>query len=110
MWRGDSRYREFRDAVGLMSVNDYGDSPLEGEISTEWYLNKILQTGMTPVARHRAWVTDASIPAGDRSVHEHHVIMKVVEAASTVDQLNLPTLVSFEMLLRRAQLIEQAHS
>ena len=43
-------------------------------------------------------------------MYEHHVIMKVVQAAAQKDQLNLLALESFEILLRRAQVIESAHA
>ena len=38
------------------------------------------------------------------------MIMKVLEHASCKDQLNIPVLASFEALIRRAQLVEQAHA
>ena len=46
---------------------------------------------------------------GDCSALEHFCIMKVLELAAEVDQLNIPALVSLEALARRALLIEQAH-
>eukprot|EP00959_Pyramimonas_sp_CCMP1952_P254742 5320684-Pyramimonas_sp.AAC.1 len=61
------------------------------------------QTGLAPVARSRAWASDGGIPAGDRSVHEHHMIMKVIQTVAERDQLNLMCLESFELLIRRAQ-------
>eukprot|EP00973_Karenia_brevis_P030131 4152772-Karenia_brevis.AAC.1 len=75
-WRGSERVRDFAEAVQMMSVHEFGDSPLEGELTGQWYLQKLVSTGMTPVARHRAWVSDSNIPSGDRSIHEHHVLMK----------------------------------
>ena len=94
----------------MMEHLEFGDEELEGDPSAEWWLRKVVATGMAPTARHRAWVADASIPAGDRSVHEHHVIMKIIESAARRDQLNLMVLESFELLIRRAQVIEKAHS
>ena len=104
------RQRSFEDALGKMEHLDFGDTELEGEPSAEWYLHKLLGTGMSPVARHRAWVTDSNIPAGDRSTHEHHLIMRVIECACCRDQLNVLCLESFELLIRRAQVIESAHA
>ncbi|CAK0790534.1 unnamed protein product, partial [Prorocentrum cordatum] len=58
--------------------------------------------------RHYNWAHQLN-SSGDRSVHEHFYIMKVLELAAGVDQLNIPALVSLEALGRRAMLIEQAH-
>ena len=43
-------------------------------------------------------------------MYEHHVLMKALEAACEKDQLNVYSLEAFEILARRAQLIEAAHS
>jgi hypothetical protein len=110
LWRGDKRQRPFGDAVERMECHDFGDSELEGGASTEWYLNKLMQTGMGPVARSRAWAHENGLACSDRSVHEHHVLMKVIQVAAERDQLNLMCLESFELLIRRAQVIEAAHS
>ena len=87
-WRGERRFRPFAEWVDLMSHHDFADTELEGDVSCEWYLNKIVQTGMTPIARHRAWVSENSIPADDRSVHEHHFVMMTLQVAAERDQLN----------------------
>ena len=76
----------------------------------QWYLDGLRSTGLTPMAGHRAWVADFGIPVGDRSVYEHQVIMKVLEVGACLDQLNLPALISMELLGRRAQVIEAAHA
>ncbi|CAK0844954.1 unnamed protein product, partial [Prorocentrum cordatum] len=93
-WRGDKRYRPFSEAVDSMEHVEFNDCELEGDPSAEWYLHKMVQTGLAPVARSRAWASESGIPAGDRSVHEHHVIMKVVQTAAERDQLNLMCLES----------------
>ena len=94
----------------MMEHHDFGDTELEGEPSCMWFLEKIAQTGLTPVARSRAWATESGVPAGDRSTFEHFVLMKVFQVAAEKDQLNLGCLESFELLARRAQVIESAHA
>ncbi len=51
-WRGEKRQRNFAEAVELMEHHDFGDSELEGEPTCLWFMEKIAQTGLTPVARH----------------------------------------------------------
>lgn len=109
-WHNGRRRRPFREAVDLMEVHDFGDSPLEAEPSLLWYLQELVQAGETPTSRHHGWVQVAGVPVGDRSVHEHYCIARVLEYAIEVDQLNVATLVAFEALGRRLQLIEQAHA
>eukprot|EP00971_Amphidinium_carterae_P216646 4300776-Amphidinium_carterae.1 len=99
-WKGSARRRPFQEAVEMMESNEYGDEEMEGEMSCLWFLEKICATGLDPVARHRAWVTDSNIPAGDRSVYEHHMISLVLQTAATRDQLNLGSLLCMEMLSR----------
>ena len=110
-WRGGARRgRHFSDAVEEMERHGFGDWPVEGEATASWYLQEITRNGEGPDGRHHTWVTHGRIPLGDRSIHEHFVICKALEYAVEIDQLNIPTLLSFEMFIRRAQLIEQAHA
>eukprot|EP00972_Heterocapsa_arctica_P064094 9456369-Heterocapsa_arctica.AAC.1 len=79
-----------------MEFHDFGDWPVEGDPSALWYLQEITRNGEGPVGCHHTWVTHSRIPLGDRSVHEHFVISKVIKYAVEIDQLNVPTLLCFE--------------
>ena len=52
---------------------------------------------------------NSEISKNDRSIYEMEVIAKVLEAFIMTDQLNLPNLKGGELLLRRWQLIKEAH-
>ena len=106
---GSRRFLRFADAVAKMEWFDFGDDVLEGPPACEWFLLEVVRSGLGLVARHRAWVTDARIPAGDRSVYEHFCLCKIIETACEVDQLNVSTLFAFELAVRRLMVIEQAH-
>ncbi|CAK0825859.1 unnamed protein product, partial [Prorocentrum cordatum] len=109
-WRSaQQRGRNFREAVSLQEFHDFGDSPLQGEVSLPWLLTEVAQSSEGMVTRHHTWLSASGIPSGDRSIHEHFVISKVFDLAIELDQLNTMTLTSFELLGRRLQLIEQAH-
>ncbi|CAK0835229.1 unnamed protein product [Prorocentrum cordatum] len=58
---------------------------------------------------HVKFNSDGGAAEGDRSVHEHEMICRVMESMLTVDQLNIGALQSAELLARRLQLIEDAH-
>jgi len=104
----EKRGRGFKEAVQLMSHVDFGDWPVESEPTLEWLLQETCSSGECTVQRHHNWTANAHIPSGDRSIHEHFCISKVLKVAAEIDQLNLPTLLSFELLGRRLQLIEAA--
>ena len=86
----------------------FDDFPLEGPRSSEWFFRELIKLAEGPRAQHLRWVRESKIPDGDRSIHEHYVIYRVTTYALEVDQVNVSSLVSFEALARRPQLIEEA--
>ncbi|CAE8609421.1 unnamed protein product [Polarella glacialis] len=106
-----SRRREFAASVLIMSdlAPQGGGLQLRGPSSALPLLKTMRDQSLTPAMSHEYWVRNSRIPEGDRSVYEHEVIMRVLEAMITVDQLNVPCLQSAELLLRRAQVIKEAH-
>ena len=106
------RFRTFDEAVLQMYEEEFEeqDWPLEGPRSALWWMRSTRRMGLTPATRHSKWVHENSIPASDRSVYEHEVLSQALEYAATIDQINVPSLLSLEYLLRRLQLIEEAHA
>ena len=51
----------------------------------------------------------ADIPKGDRSTYEHECLSRIMESMITVDQLNVCALQSAELVMRRMQVIREAH-
>jgi len=109
--RTGERFRPFEDAVAIMTEEPFPEEewPIEGPRSALWWLKGNRRLGLTPVGRHQKWAHESGIAATDRSIHEHELLSSVIELAATVDQLNLSSLASFEMLVRRIQFIEEAH-
>ena len=58
------------------------------------------------MARHARWRRDANLTLTDAGVSEHDLCMRILEAGSRFDQLNVGELASFELVCRRAQLVE----
>ena len=54
-------------------------------------------------------IRSSEISKSDRSIYEMEVLARVIEAFVMVDQVNLPNLKGGELLLRRWQLIKEAH-
>ena len=59
---------------------------------------------------HEHWVRTHDALKGDRSIYEMEVITRAIEAFCMVDQVNVPNLKGCELLLRRWQLIREAHA
>ena len=51
----------------------------------------------------------ARIPEGDRAVFEDEVLSKVLDAAIKFDRLNIYNSLAFEMVVRKKQLLREAH-
>ena len=86
------------------------DWPIDGPRAAAWFLDSVVNSGSTPVARHSKWVSESGIGAESRSAHEHHFLSHTLEKMVTVDQLCAKNLVAAELLVRRLVLLEEAHS
>ena len=106
-----ARRRPYSEAVDIQVIDEpEGGIMLHGPRTCDWVLRSYRDAGLTPITHHSNWVRSARIPDGDRSVHEHEVLTHVLESMVTVDQLNAPALQSAELVVRRIQVIEDAHS
>ena len=104
------RRRDFGDAVNLMSGEENGiHMDIQGPRTSMWFLKYVRQNGGSPHAAHEAWIRASGVGHGDRSVFEHEVLSRILEALCCIDQVNAPTLLGVELLIRRIQLIREAH-
>ena len=103
------RQRMFRESIHEMQEVEFTDFPLTPR-TTLPYLRAIASVSESSFAQHLAWVSQSKIPENDRSIHENEVLSRVIDAAVTYDCLNICNLASFELIVRRKQLIASAHS
>ena len=105
------RRREFAQAVAAMveGVPQGGGLQLEGPATALNVLKALRDQAMTPTSFHEFWLRSAEIPKGDRSTYEHEVLSRILESIVTVDQLNVSGLQGIELLVRRLQVIREAH-
>ena len=103
------RHFPFHEAVTHMFETEMVDFAVQGPRTTLWRLRAVARSGGGPISRHFRWVREAEIPAGDRSIYEHAVYSRALEHRACFDGLNLPNLALVETLVRRLQLIEEAH-
>lgn len=105
------RRREFNDAVAHMveGTPQGGGLQLEGPVTSLNIVKGLRDQNLTPTTFHEFWMRTADIPRGDRSTYEHECLSRIMEAMITVDQLNICSLQSSELVMRRLQVIREAH-
>jgi hypothetical protein len=99
----------FAEIVGEMVEVPALKFPIEGGRTGAWFVEKV--KALSPggfMVRHHRWAKESGIKGGDRSRFEHNVISRTLDAAVSVDRLNVKNLLFAEILLRRKQLIEEA--
>ena len=55
-------------------------------------------------------MSQSRIPDGDRAIYENEVLSRILDTAVVFDALNISNLACFELLVRRKQLLAEAHS
>eukprot|EP00438_Fugacium_kawagutii_P000777 Skav229111 [mRNA] locus=scaffold92:703800:704993:+ [translate_table: standard] len=103
------RSRSYRESVLEMVQVEYDDFPLEPRTALA-YARAVATVAESSFAQHLNWVAQSRIPDGDRAVHENEVLSRALDLAVCYDGLNIANLASFELLIRRKQLLAEAHS
>ena len=62
-----------------------------------------------PLGHHREWLRNGACGPNRPHAHEHYTLCAILELAVMFDQLNVPSLLCFELLSRRVQLLESAY-
>lgn len=101
--------RGFKESVAEMTQVEFDDFPLEPRTALP-YIKAVASIAESAFGQHLNWVAQSRIPEGDRSVHENEVLSRALDLAVTYDCLQVSNLASFELLIRRKQLIAEAHS
>lgn len=107
-WNGE-RLRNFRDTVKELHQVEFSDFPLNPRTALE-YVRAIAAISESAVAQHHMWVGASRIPEGDRSVYEDETLARILDTAINYDALNIANLGCMELVVRRRQLIADAHS
>ncbi|CAE8609395.1 unnamed protein product, partial [Polarella glacialis] len=104
------RGRSFESAISIMDdAEPEGGHELNGPRTALWVVKNMRDSGGSPSQHHDRWVRTSKVSEGDRSVYEHEVLRRVLESLVVKDQLNIPSLQGVEILVRRIQLIKEAH-
>lgn len=105
------RRRDFSEAVAMMTQDKLpgGGLQLDGPCTTLEVLKSLSARNLTPITDHERWIRSSEIAKTDRSIFEMEVLAKIMEAFVMTDQINLPNTKGGELILRRWQLIKEAH-
>ena len=106
-----TRRRDFAQAVAIMvdGVPQGGGLQLDGPTTILNICKSLRDQSMTPTSFHEFWLRSAEIPKGDRSTYEHECLSRILESLISVDQLNVCALQGAELVVRRMQVIREAH-
>ena len=100
------RFRDFRDAVYNSSSPAWTDWPLTGPRTTLWCLKWMLHRAGSPLSWHLMWVQLGKLSTSDSLVLSHEFSCRMLECATTYDQVDTGALASFEVCARQLQTCE----
>ena len=103
------RSRGFKESVQEMRTVEQDDFPFSPRTCAD-YLKAVTHVAESCLAQHTMWVSQSGIPSGDRAVYEDDCLSRVLDMAIKFDGLNVTNLACFELIVRRKQLIAEAHS
>ena len=103
------RFRNFRESVGEMTNTEMPDFPYEPRTCLS-YLQAVQSVSENCYAQHLAWLQQSKIPEGSRAAYEDETLAHILDVAISFDCLCVTNLAAFELLVRRRQLIAEAHA
>ena len=107
-WDRPEQIRDFAGAIGLMHQEELIHEDLShAQVGRRalWWLKTVKRNSLTAITHHTKWVHESSIHAKERAVYEHEVLSHAIDAFVSIDQLNCPNLLGFELLIRRVMLL-----
>ena len=103
------RFRSFRESVGEMAQVEMADFPYEPRTCLA-YLQAVQSVAESSYAQHLAWLQQSRIPDRSRASFEDETLSRILDTAISYDCLAVCNLACFEILVRRKQLIAEAHA
>ena len=107
--QGD-RYREWRKVVSDSVAHSWKDWPHQGPASLHHTLKHFHRHGGCPRTWFQSWLRRHGMTETDRTAHEVRSLIEALWLGGCYDQLNMPSLASFEAIGRRLQTIVEAYA
>lgn len=103
------RYKRWRDVCKESYTPNFEQKPLEGPLTGLHIMKHSERHGGDPRLWLQVWMRTKHIEVTDRSYHEMKVLTDALFYAGTFDQVNIPALMSLEVICRRIQAIVDAY-
>ena len=103
------RNRVWRDTVADMDEIEFKDWSLPGPRTVAWCARFVDRRGGGPLDHHRWWMGTLRLQVTDFGVQEHEHGMRSFQSFGEYDQVDLPSLMGLEVILRRCHMIEYHH-
>ena len=104
------RFKRWRDVCRESFTPTYDAKPLEGPATALHIIKHMERHGGDPRLWLQMWLRSKRIETTDRIYHELKVLIDCLFYAGTFDQLNIPGLMSLEVISRRIQAISDAYT
>ena len=104
------RYKRWRDVVKESYTPVFEEKPLEGPATALYLIKHVERHGGDPRLWLQLWMRAKHVESTDRTYHELKVLVDALWFAGTFDQVNIPALVSMEVVCRRIQAIVDAYA
>lgn len=103
------RYKTWKDVCSESFTPVLDSKPFEGPCTTLQLLKHTETQGGDPRLWRQLWSRAKHIEPTDRTFHEMKMLTEVLYLAGTYDQVNIPGLMSLEVVCRRVQAIVDAY-
>ncbi|CAK9106636.1 Uncharacterized protein SCF082_LOCUS49674 [Durusdinium trenchii] len=104
------RYKRWRDVCKESYTPSFDQTPLEGPTTGLHLIKHAERHGGDPRLWMQLWCRSKHIETTDRTFHEMKVLVDALFFAGTFDQVNIPALMSMEVVCRRIQAFVDAYS
>lgn len=104
------RFKRWRDVCAESFAPAFESKPLEGPCTALHLIKHCERQGGDPRLWLQLWLRSKHIESSDRTWHETKVLVDVLYYAGTFDQVNIPGLMSLEVVCRRLQAIVDAYT
>ncbi|CAE7458265.1 SLC34A1 [Symbiodinium microadriaticum] len=104
------RFKRWRDVCKESYAPTLEDKPIDGPLTALHFIKHAERHGGDVRQWLQLWCRSKHIEVTDRVYHELKVLTDAIHYAGTHDQVNIPALISVELLCRRVQSIVEAYT
>ncbi|CAK0906294.1 unnamed protein product, partial [Prorocentrum cordatum] len=103
-----TRHLGWTDAVGMLRESDMPEWRFEGPRVCKELAASIREGAGNPTSYHAEWIRLSGVNQNSAIAYEHKNAMEMLRVATSVDQVDISNLASFELLARRVVMLEMA--